>query len=99
MLQTATEAIKRGLDDEGVFSYFAGLVALETKNFVKAGPWFQESIKINPNQAESYEALGKILMLLGENQKATALLNTAEKQKKEKKVFKFTANQLGARIF
>ncbi|MCA9407863.1 MAG: tetratricopeptide repeat protein [Candidatus Omnitrophica bacterium] len=70
MFNTAYGAVKSGVDENGIYLYFAGLAAFNLKEFQKAAFLFQESIKKNSNFTESYYYLGLSYEKIGKIEEA-----------------------------
>lgn len=77
-LATFKEAEKRNPDNEDVYFYL-GSYYYETKDYVTAKVYYEKSISINDEQAETHLNLGRCYYHLGMNDKAIQEFNSAYK--------------------
>ncbi len=78
VLKVSMIGMQTGLDRSWVYLYYVGLAAHFLNDFKTAGYYLQESIKQNPNYANSYYYLGLSIQALGKNDLANSLFERAK---------------------
>jgi len=77
ILAVANFAIKLGLDKNGDFAYYAGLAALEEKEFGAALLYFQQAISHNKYHTDAYMQVANVLQKLGKGEAAVPFIQRA----------------------
>lgn len=83
VIATATYAIDNKLDEQGVFSYYAGLAAYKMRRYKEAVFSFQECLKKNPRNKDALYSLGLTLKALGKIAQSQSILQQAKMLEQE----------------
>src|SRR3989338_8306700 len=75
-------AIKTNTEPQDFFYHFAGLAAYQLKDYKMALYFLQESLKLNPRNAEIFHSLGLVWQALGKNDLAAKFFQEEESLKK-----------------
>jgi tetratricopeptide (TPR) repeat protein len=78
MAEVASRVLGLDLDDEGVFSYYAGIGLFSLGRLEQSAEFFKKAIEQNPNNADAYFHFAQVLEKVGRRETAAAFYKKAK---------------------